>query len=326
MSTLNKSFADKALEYVGQGSTKFRKWYYGSDLKGVPWCAVFVSYVANEVGILDKIVKRCQGAGDFAREGVKAGWGKWYEGDTKPQVGDIVTFTWNGQGRYSGKDAYFSDHVGIVYKVDSKYVYTVEGNTNGSNDTSIVSKRTYALYSGLINGYYRPNWNSVKTSTAKNDTTTNNTTVAKVAIPDVIYRVRTDGKWLPAVKNFDDYAGIRGKAITDIAIKAAKGTIKYRVHTKGGRWLPYVTGYNTSDYNNGYAGNGKPIDAIEVYYSTPSDIVKTRGYLVAKYHVAPINGSYYDYQYDNEKTNNQDGYAGCFGKAIDKFQLILVED
>lgn len=323
MSTLNKDFANKALEYVGQGATKFRKWYYGSEQSGVPWCAVFVSYVANEAGVLNKIVKRCQGAGDFAREGVKAGWGNWYEGDTKPQVGDIVTFTWNGQGRYDGQDIYFSDHVGIVYKVDNKYVYTVEGNTNGTNDTSVVSKRVYALYDGNINGYFRPNWSYIKTT----DTSTiTNTTTTKIAIPDVTYRVRAGGKWLTAVKNFDDYAGIRGKAITDIAIKVGKGTIKYRVHIKGGKWLPYVTGYNISDHNNGYAGDSKPIDAIEVYYSTPSDIVKSRGYLVAKYHVAPVNGSYYSYQYDNEKTNGQDGYAGCFGQAIDKFQLILVED
>ena len=321
MAKLNVQFANKALEYIGQGATKFRKWYYNTDLKGTPWCAVFVSYVANESGILNKIVKRCQGAGDFAREGTASGRGKWYEGDvTKPQVGDIVTFTWNGKGKYEGRDAYFSDHVGIVYKVDRNYVYTVEGNTNGTNDTSIVSKRIYALYDGNINGYYRPNWSAIKTSQPKKDT------VNKVAIPDVTYRVRVGGKWLSVVKNFNNYAGVRGKAITDVAIKVGKGTVKYRVHIKGGRWLPYVTGYNINNSNNGYAGNGKPIDAIEVYYSTPSDIVKSRGYLVAKYHVAPINGGYYDYQYDNEKTNGQDGYAGCFGKAIDKFQLILVED
>ena len=48
MSTLNKNFANKALEYIGQGSTKSRAWYYGRDLKGVAWCAEFVSYVANQ--------------------------------------------------------------------------------------------------------------------------------------------------------------------------------------------------------------------------------------------------------------------------------------
>lgn len=314
MSTLNKNFANRALEYIGQGGTKFRTWYYGRDLKGVAWCAVFVSYVANQSGILNKIVKRCEGAGDFAREGTKSNWGKWYEGhNTKPQVGDIVTFTWNGKGRYSNRDAYYSDHVGIVYKVDSKYIYTVEGNTNGSNDTSVVSKRTYALYSGLINGYYRPNWNTLEPVTKK---------PAKVKYPDITYRVRAGGKWLSAKKN-GKVIGKIGKPITDIAIKVSKGTVKYRVHVKGNGWLPYVTGYSTTDHNNGYAGNGKAIDAVEAYYSTPSDVAKSIGYLRAKYRVAPMNGGYYSWQYDNEKTGKQDGYAGYLGKAIDRFQLTL---
>lgn len=316
----NKDFAKKALEFVGQGPAKFRSWYYGKELKGVPWCAIFVSYIANQVGILNAIVKKCEGAGDFARDGVKAGWGKWYEGNTKPQVGDIVTFTWNGKGRYPNRDAYYSDHVGIVYKVDSKYVYTVEGNTNGDNNTSVVSKRTYALYSGLVNGYYRPNW-SKKTNVVTNIV---NKLTGKVTKPDVIYRVKAGGKWYPAVKNLTDFAGVEGKPITDVAIKVTKGKVKYRVHIKGGGWLPYVTGYNIKDHINGYAGDGRAIDAIEIYYSTPSDYAKAKGYLCAKYRISPTNSSkYYDWQIDNNTGNGMDGYAGLIGKTIDKLQITL---
>lgn len=159
----NQEFANKALRYTGQGASKFRDWYYGYDAKGVPWCAVFVSYVAQACGLLNKVIKKCDGVGDFPRLAVPEKWGTWHEGNTKPQVGDLILFTWNGKGRYEGQDKYFSDHVGVVYKVDSKYVYTVEGNTNGTNDTSVVSKRSYALYSGVINGYYRPDWNKVET-------------------------------------------------------------------------------------------------------------------------------------------------------------------
>ena len=64
-----------------------------------------------------------------------------------------------------------------------------------------------------------------------------------------------------------------GGRITDIAIKSDKGSLWYQVHVLGGGWLPKVTGYNWNDHNNGYAGNGKPIDAIRVYYNTPDDIV-----------------------------------------------------
>lgn len=87
-------------------------------------------------------------------------------------------------------------------------------------------------------------------------------------------------------------------------------------------WLPYVTGCNWSDANNGYAGYpGAVIDAVEVYYDTPADIVAKYGYQKAQYRVAPIGGGYYPWQFDNETGNGQDGHAGCFGIAFDKFQL-----
>ena len=138
--------------------------------------------------------------------------------------------------------------------------------------------------------------------------------------PDVYYKVRIEGnKWLPEVKNLEDYAGLSYEKITDVAIKVTEGTIKYRVHILGGSWLPYVTGYNTKDYEHGYAGNGKPIDLIEVYYyAPPGKPVKK-----AKYRVADGNRNYYPWQHDNEKTNGQDGYAGVFGKLITKFQICL---
>lgn len=150
-----------------------------------------------------------------------------------------------------------------------------------------------------------------------------NKVTGKVTKPDVIYRVKAGGKWLPEVKNLADFAGVVGKPITDVAIKVTKGTVKYRVHIKGGGWLSYVTGYNINDHINGYAGNGKVIDAIEIYYSTPSDYSKKNGYLKAKYRVSPLKGNYYSYQYDNEKTNGQDGYAGDFGTSIDRLQITL---
>ena len=132
----------------------------------------------------------------------------------------------------------------------------------------------------------------------------------------------TDGTTLPFVTNLSDFAGLPGRTIAGIAIKVNKGTVKYRVHVKGKGWLPYVTGCNWSDANNGYAGYpGAVIDAVEVYYDTPADIVAKYGYQKAQYRVAPIGGGYYPWQFDNEVGKGQDGYAGCFGVAFDKFQL-----
>ena len=138
---------------------------------------------------------------------------------------------------------------------------------------------------------------------------------------DVFCCVRAGRRWwYPEVKNLTDFAGVIGKAITDIAIRVTRGSVKYRVHVKGGNWLPWVTGYDLSDAANGYAGNGREIDAVEVYYYTPSDI---RPVKKAKYRVSPVKGDYYPWQYDNETTNGQDGYAGVFGKSFDRFQIVV---
>ena len=130
-----------------------------------------------------------------------------------------------------------------------------------------------------------------------------------------------DGTILPAVNNLADYAGIIGRKIDGVAIKVNKGKVKYRVHILGGGWLPWVTGYNWNDHENGYAGNGQVIDAIQVYYETSADIVSKHGYQKAQYRVSPVNGNYYPWQHDAETGNGQDGYAGAFGVPIDRFQL-----
>ena len=133
---------------------------------------------------------------------------------------------------------------------------------------------------------------------------------------NVYYRVKTlKHGWLPEVKNLEDYAGFQGSPITDVAIRVDKGSIKYRVAPVGKDFLPYVTGCNINDFNNGYAGNGTPIDRLEVYYYTPSNI---RPYKKAKYKV-----NNFDWQYDNEKTKGQDGYAGAKGVVATKIQIVI---
>lgn len=144
---------------------------------------------------------------------------------------------------------------------------------------------------------------------------------------NVYYMARTKKHgWLKEVKNLEDYAGWENSPITGFAIRVDKGSVRYRVHIKEikdnngniivkGRWLPYVNDYNIKDKINGYAGNGNIIDCVEVYYYTPNNI---RPYKKAKY---KIND--YPYQYDNEKKNGQDGYAGVYGVTATKFQIII---
>ena len=151
----------------------------------------------------------------------------------------------------------------------------------------------------------------------KNKLNENQSTTTSNKEVNVYYRVKTKKHgWLPEVKNLEDYAGWENSPITAVAIKVDKGSVKYRVHIKGKGWLPYVTGYNINDIINGFGGDGKNvIDAIEVYYYTPNDI---RPYKKAKYKV-----NNYPWQYDNEKTNGQDGYGGVIGVDATKFQICI---
>jgi hypothetical protein len=152
-------------------------------------------------------------------------------------------------------------------------------------------------------------------NTSNSTTTTTESTSSKSQSVDVTYKVKAGGKWLPAVKNLSDYAGKEKDPITDVAIKVSKGNIRYRVHVRGGKWLSYVTGYNTNDHANGYAGNGKAIDAIQIIYD---------GTKKAYYRVSPINSAtYYSYQPDNDTSGGKDGYAGKLGTKIDKLQIYI---
>ena len=136
---------------------------------------------------------------------------------------------------------------------------------------------------------------------------------------NVYYRVKTQKHgWLPEVKNLEDYAGWENSPIVGLAVKVDKGSIKYRVHTKGGKWLGWITKYDVKDYNFGYAGNGKSIDAIQVYYYTPDDIAKKSGYKKAKYRVNNL-----PWMYDTESDASGDTFAGIIGVDAVKVEIII---
>lgn len=70
-------------------------------------------------------------------------------GKGKPKRGDVIYFYSTAKGRIG--------HVGIVYKVDSSKVYTIEGNTSGASTLVTngggVRKKSYSLSSTYIDGY-----------------------------------------------------------------------------------------------------------------------------------------------------------------------------
>ena len=62
-------------------------------------------------------------------------------------------------------------HTGIVYKVDSSYVYTIEGNTSSKSGVvangGAVAKKSYALSYYRIAGYGRPAYDEEKKTLKK---------------------------------------------------------------------------------------------------------------------------------------------------------------
>lgn len=261
------------------------------------WCATFTSACAIAQGA-DNIIPiecSCTKLIEIAKT-----MGIWQENENiTPNPGDLILYDWDANQSNP-------EHVGYVESVSGNKIIVIEGNYD-----NMVKRRTVTRGNRQIRGYIQPKYdNTVSDSPGESAPVTD----IKV---NIYYKVRTQKHgWLPEVKNLEDYAGWENSPITDVAMKVDQGSIKYRVHVKGQGWLPYVTGYNTNDYNNGYAGNGKVIDAVEAYYYTPDNI---RPYKRVKYSV-----NYYAWQYDNEKSNGQDGYAGLFGTTATSLRMEII--
>lgn len=129
---------------------------------------------------------------------------------------------------------------------------------------------------------------------------------------DVIYQVWDDvnNKWLPNVKNTEDYAGIFGHDICAIFANLSKGNITYKVHYKGGKWLPAVI--NRKDYAGIF---NKPIDGIMM----KTDTGKTIHYMA---HLRRKNKWLSWISGYNEKDSAK-GYAGILGQEIDAIKIYI---
>jgi hypothetical protein len=137
---------------------------------------------------------------------------------------------------------------------------------------------------------------------------------SSTSMPKVVYKVY-NGRWLHAVTSNTDYAGISNTSMQGFAIKATKGTVKYRVHIKGGQWLPWVNKCDTDDWNYGCAGyKGATIDGLEMKLEGAS------GYDI-KYRVSVLNTTgYYSWV-----TGSEDDFAGVYGNTIDCVQAYVIK-
>ena len=141
MSEGNVAMVAVAQSQLGiDGGLKFCEWY-GYPYR-VEWCAIFVSWVADQCGYIDagvipKFAYCPEGANWFMEHG------QWHGRDYTPAPGDIIFFDWESDG--------IADHVGIVEYVENDMIYTVEGNVG----ESCVENRYY-LYSSPVYGFGLP--------------------------------------------------------------------------------------------------------------------------------------------------------------------------
>lgn len=124
--------AEYALTQLGTGDSGgdndviYNTWYYGRRIhgSGYAWCQAFVSYCADQVGVLGRAVPktaRCQTAVEWYQERNLFHKSRYYGGSYTPKAGDLVFYTSNGRT---------SNHVGIATGAPNSagYLDVVEGN------------------------------------------------------------------------------------------------------------------------------------------------------------------------------------------------------
>ncbi len=234
-------------------NTKYGLWYNtyigatGDYYPSAPWCAMFVSWCADQAGISGSIVRRTASTVNMAMwYQNSANPGSWHDrGNYTPQEGDLIFF------KYSTNNNYVN-HVGIVTGVSGGYVYTIEGNHSDS-----VAEGKYALNSSLIVGYATPAYKKES---------------------GVSYSVNVEGSgWQKEVSNGIS-AGTTGSAkrLQSIRIslpgKEYTGSITYRTHMQTYGWGSWVSEGQAS----GIADGDKRMEAVEI---------KLTGQMAEKYDV-----------------------------------------
>ena len=126
-----------ASQIGNEGGEIYWRWYGFSS--HVDWCAVFVSWCADQAGLIDNgSMPKFAVCDDGIRWFIDKG--RWFNRNISPEPGMVIFFDWDQDGR--------SDHVGIVEKCEEDMIYTIEGNSN-----DVCMRRCYVAGSGVIMGY-----------------------------------------------------------------------------------------------------------------------------------------------------------------------------
>lgn len=187
MATVNEfvTTAQHQIGYKEEGTniTKYSKdfdttyWqFFNTKKQGAEWCSIFVHWCAVKTIGKDKTLKFF---GETPKTNAAAGVGYFWDylkakgyksSAANAKMGDIIFF----------KNTKGISHVGIVEKVDSKNIISIEGNKSNS-----VKRCTHSKTSSTIYGVMSPTWSQF-------DTTDSGKTNSKVATAAVIEQIARD--------------------------------------------------------------------------------------------------------------------------------------
>lgn len=175
-------------KYARDFDEKYPNFYNGRK-QSVAWCDIFVDWcfvkaygVDKALKLLGQPLKSC-GAGCYFSMNYFKQIGCF---STTPKAGDQIFF-------YNSSRSDIA-HTGLVYKVDSNYVYTVEGNTSSASGVvangGAVAKKSYSRSYSRIAGYGRPKYD-VETSSGTTSTPTVKPTTPSTPTASTVNKIDT---------------------------------------------------------------------------------------------------------------------------------------
>lgn len=172
--------------------TKYGYWYNTSFVKQ-PWCAMFVSWCAEQAGISQDVILK------FASCSAGVRWFKeqniwhdsaYYGGNYTPKKGDIIFYRNNGS-------ANLSDHVGIVLGVNGNYIHVIEGNATNESCCEFTTNSSRTLSNKFVIGYASPDYSgSSENTTVEEPTTYENWQITTADVLSLRESYTTDSKRL----------------------------------------------------------------------------------------------------------------------------------
>ncbi len=221
----------------GEGDyTEYGRWFKPTQ-PNIAWCAIFINWCARQAGVPTSVIT----TSSFAAEGKLVPTYFAYSAKADIRPGDILHF----------KNSY-GNHVGLVYKVDSENIYTIEGNCSDSVKKSYYKRSTGDAYYGhseYISHYASPDYQTNRLDTDSG-----------LKLTDT---VAPKGNYA-TMSSF----GLAGKFTANIPIVAVKAEI---LNTKGKAVQHYEISWSAKTYD--IAKNG--VDSHMIFGDLPPNAAYT---------------------------------------------------